>query len=47
MLTQIVVGISLLFVPVLMAALVSLAANGAKRRGVRVARIMREGPWQS
>lgn len=47
MLTHIVVGLSLLLVPVLTASLVSLAAENAKQRGVRVTRIMREGPWQS
>ena len=47
MLIQIAAGLSLLLVPVLLASLVSLAAGDAKRRGVRVARIMREGPWRS
>ncbi len=47
MLMQLVVGIALLVVPVLIASLVSLAAGNAKRRGVQVQRIMREGPWHT
>jgi|688.fasta_scaffold922108_3 hypothetical protein len=44
---EIAVALSLLVLPVLMAALVTLAAGGAKRAGVRVPRVMREGPWRS
>ncbi len=47
MLLEIAIGLSLLLLPVLVAALVSLAAGGAKNAGVRIPRIMREGPWRS
>jgi hypothetical protein len=44
---EIAIGLSLLLLPVLVAALVSLAAGGAKSAGIRVPRMMREGPWRS
>ncbi|MBX7197343.1 MAG: hypothetical protein K1X94_35155 [Sandaracinaceae bacterium] len=45
MIMQVVVALALVLVPVLVAALVSLAAGTARSAGVRVPRIMREGPW--
>ena len=44
---ELAVALSLLILPVLVAALVTLAAGGAKRAGVRVPRLMREGPWRT
>jgi hypothetical protein len=47
MLTQLAAALSLVLVPVLMGALVTLASGAARNAGVRVPRVMREGPWRS
>jgi len=47
MLTQAAVALSLVLIPVLMGALVTLASDAARNAGVRVPRMMREGPWRS
>lgn len=39
------IALSFVLLPVLVAGLVSLAASGATRAGVRIPRVMREGPW--
>lgn len=47
MLTQIAIALSLVLVPLLMGGLVTLASGAARDAGVRVPRIMREGPWRA
>lgn len=46
MLMQLAAALALLLTPILLASMVSLSATTARQRGVRVARIMRDGPWR-
>ena len=47
MLIQLAVALSLALVPILMGGLVTLASGAARTAGVRIPRMMREGPWRS